>query len=78
MRPKLFDDMIVTMDTPEHARLWMAELGVSLPTLQLALNRVGNRLNDVREELGMARLYIFPRDDRVMQRFLSNGLIQKQ
>jgi hypothetical protein len=78
MRPKLFDHLIVDVDTPEHARLWTQELGVSLPRLQLALHRVGPLLNDIREELGMARIYFFPRDEHVMQRFLNNGLIQRQ
>jgi hypothetical protein len=78
MTPKMFDHIIVDADTPERARIWTQELGVSLPALQLALHRAGPLLNDIRQELGMARVYIFPRDDRVMQRFLNNGLIQRR
>jgi hypothetical protein len=69
--------MIVDIATPERASLWMHELGVSLPTLQLALRRAGPLLNDLREELGMARVYVFPRDDKVMQRMVANGIIQR-
>jgi hypothetical protein len=68
---------LLDIDTPENERLWTSELGVSMPALQLALYRFGPRLNDLREELGMARVYIFPRDDRAMQRFLDNGLIER-
>jgi hypothetical protein len=42
------------------------------------MSKAGSRFNDIREELGMARLYIFPRDDRVMQRFLQNGLLERK
>jgi preprotein translocase subunit SecD len=61
-RPKVFDHMIVDIATPERASFWTRELGVSLPSLLVALHRVGPLLNDVREELGMARVYIYPRD----------------
>ena len=78
MRPKLFDHMIVSLDTPEQIQLWTKTFDVSLPGLQLAMSKAGSRFNDIREELGMARLYIFPRDDRVMQRFVENGLLERQ
>lgn len=51
----------------------MKELGVSLPALKLALHKAGPVLNDIRAELGLARVHIFPRDDRVMQQMLAHG-----
>ena len=78
MKPKLFDHIIVGLDTPEKAKFWQDELGVSLPTLQVALHRAGPLLNDIREELGMARIYIFPRDHVVMERFITIGLMQRR
>ena len=33
---------------------------------------------DIQEELGLARVYFFPRDEHIMQRYLNNGLIQRQ
>lgn len=78
MKPKFLDHLIVDLDTPEEAKLWQDELGVSLPALRVAMYRVGPRLNDIREELGMARIYIFPRDHVVMERFITNGLLQRQ
>ena len=78
MRPKLFDDMIVSLDTPEQMQLWTNTFDVSLPGLQLAMSKAGSRFNDIREELGLARFYFFPRDDRVMQRFLDNGLLERK
>ena len=77
MRPTLFEDMIVSLDTPEAAKLWTAQFNVSLAGLQLAIAKAGNRFNDIREELGMARLYFFPRDEHVMRRFVEHGLLQK-
>ena len=73
MRRYFFDHILVTLDTPEQAGLWMKELGVSLPVLKLALRKAGPVLNDIRAELGLARVYVFPRDDRVMQRMLAHG-----
>ena len=77
VRPKFFDQMIVDTGTAERALLWTQELGVTLPALEIALHRAGPLLNDVREELGMARLYIFPRDDKVMERLIANGMVQR-
>jgi hypothetical protein len=77
MRSTEFDDMLVTLETPEQAAFWVNEFGVSLPTLMLALHKVGPRLNDVREELGLARIYVFPRDTTIMQRMLANGILQR-
>jgi hypothetical protein len=65
MGPNLYDDMRVSIETPEQAAMWVNELGISIPTLMLVLKKVGPRLNDVREELGMAWVYIFPRDEIV-------------
>lgn len=76
MRPKQFDE-IVSFETPERIALWENELGAPFSVLQSAVRNVGPLLNDVREELGLARIYIFPRDDRVMQRMLANGAIQR-
>jgi hypothetical protein len=78
MRPKLFDDMIVSLDTPEQVQLWTKEFDVSLPGLQLAMSKAGNRFNDIREQLGMARLYFFPRNDSVMHRLAENGPLERQ
>jgi hypothetical protein len=75
MRPRFYDHILVSLDTPEQAALWTSELGVSLATLKLALHNAGPVLNDIRAELGLARIYIFPRDDRVMQRILSHSAI---
>jgi hypothetical protein len=75
MRPRFYDHILVALDTPEQAALWTSELGVSLPRLKLALHFAGPVLNDVRAELGLARIYIFPRDHRVMQRMLAHGAI---
>ena len=72
MRSHVLDHVIVSVETPEQAGLWTAEFDVSLPLLELAIDRAGNRFNDIRE--GMARLYFFPRDDRMNQRFLHSGL----
>ena len=69
--------MIVDIATPERASFWTRELGVSLPSLLVALHRVGPLLNDVREELGMARVYIYPRDEKVMERLVTNGTIKR-
>ena len=77
MRPKFFDHMIVDIATPERANFWTRELGVSLPSLLVALHRVGPLLNDVREELGMARVYFYPRNQKVMERLLANGTIDR-
>lgn len=77
MRPDLLDDVLVTVDTPEQAAMWMNEFGVSLPTLMLVLHKVGPRYNHVREELGMARVYLFPRTEVVMQRMIANGTLQR-
>ena len=77
MRPKQFDEMIVSFETPERIALWENELGVPYSVLQSAVRNAGPLLNDVREELGLARIYIFPRDDRMMQRMLANGAIQR-
>ena len=77
MRPKFFNDMIVSLDTPELVRLWTKEFDVSLPGLQLAIAKAGNRFNDIREHLGLARLYFFPRDERV-QRFMQNDLLSRE
>ena len=74
MRSNLLDDVIVDVDTPGDVQLWTTEFGISLPLLEAAIARAGNRFNDIREELGLARLYFFPRDDRVNQRFLQRGL----
>jgi len=76
MRPKFFDDMIVSLETPEQVRLWTTQFGVSVSDLELAMARAGNRFNDIREELGLARIYFFPRDDRVMKRCVDNGVIK--
>jgi hypothetical protein len=61
MRPKLFDDMIVSLGTPEHVALWVNEFGVPYEAIRAAIQKVGPRFNDIRDELGMARVYIFPR-----------------
>jgi hypothetical protein len=76
MRPKFFDHLIVSLDTPELIQLWTNEFDVSVPGLQFAMSKAGNRYNDIRQQLGLARLYIFPRDERVMQRFVQHGLLQ--
>jgi hypothetical protein len=74
MRSHVLDHVIVSVETPERARLWTAEFDISLPSLELAIDRAGNRFSDIREELGMARIYFFPRDDRTNQRLLQRGL----
>jgi hypothetical protein len=68
MRPKFFDHIVVALDTPEQQKLWMEELGVSAPTLDRVVKKAGPFLNDVRAELGLARIYLFPRDDLTLQR----------
>ena len=50
----MFDDVLVFVDTPEGAAIWVNEFGVSLPALIMVLRRVGPRYNDIREELGGA------------------------
>ena len=77
MRPEFFDDMIVTLETPDEVKLWTGQFGVSLPSLQVAIHKAGNRFNDIREQLGLARIHIFPRDDRLMQRLMDRGLLQQ-
>ena len=78
MTPRFYDHILVTLDNPDEEALWTTDLGVSLPTLKLALHAAGPILNNVRAELGLARIYIFPRDDLVMQRIMTHGATNQQ
>jgi hypothetical protein len=69
MLPKLYSQIKVSIESPKERLLWANELGVSEKDLCLAVLNVGDRLNDVRAELGLAQILIFPSAQRDGRRF---------
>lgn len=74
MRPKLSDDVIVSLDTTDNAACWQREFNVSLPALKLAMMKAGHRYNDIREELGDGSPLPIQTRRRIMRRFVGPGV----
>jgi hypothetical protein len=60
MTPDLFKVLKVDIFDPTQRRMWARELEVTEADLCRAVLKVGQRLNDVRVELGLAEILIFP------------------
>ena len=69
MSPKLYDHIEVDIESPTARLFWTNELDVSEKDLRLAVLKAGCRLNDVRAELGLAQILIFPSAPRDARRF---------
>jgi hypothetical protein len=60
MTPDLFKVLKVDIFDATQRRMWAQELEVTEADLCRAVLKVGQRLNDVRAELGLAEILIFP------------------
>jgi hypothetical protein len=60
MPPELFKDLKVDIFDTTQRRMCAQELNVTEADLCRAVLKVGQRLNDVRAELGLAEILIFP------------------
>jgi hypothetical protein len=60
MTPELFKILKVDIFDTTQRRMWAQEPNVTEADLCRAVLKVGQRLNDVRAELGLAEILIFP------------------
>lgn len=60
MSPELYSQIEVGTESMEDRLFWANELGVTEEVFCNAVLKAGRRLNDVRAELGLARILIFP------------------
>ena len=69
MSCELYNQIEVSIESLTERMFWADELGVSEKDLCLAVLKVGGRLNDVRAELGLAQILIFPSTQRDARKF---------